>query len=171
MLTEAAITIVSAPAPARNARSQTDHEVEPLPGEDLGDARRPSAIAEDDTLWPRYPSKRAEFLFFRPQQNGEWMTIQGQQNGLPVAGGHKTSLKPGATWPGRLSAGRWASRLGWDTVGEFGSTIGESRKTLSQGPHLGQAPAYRPPPGIRQQYQSGSGEVAMLPCYPTIPRP
>ena len=81
MLTEAAITIVSAPAPARNARSQTDHEVEHLPGEDLGGARRPSAIAEDDTLWPRYPSKRAEFLFFCPQQNGEWMTIQGQQNG------------------------------------------------------------------------------------------
>src|SRR5208337_3565273 len=83
MLTEAAITIVSAPAPVRNARSQTDHEVEHLPEEDLGGARRPSAIAEDDTLWPRYPSKRAEFLFFRPQQNGEWMTIQGQQNQRP----------------------------------------------------------------------------------------
>ncbi|MGZ3337007.1 MAG: hypothetical protein ACXVBV_16905, partial [Isosphaeraceae bacterium] len=39
MLTEAAITIVSAPAPARNARSQTDHEVEHLPEEDLGGAR------------------------------------------------------------------------------------------------------------------------------------
>ncbi len=89
MLTETAITIVSAPAPARNARSQTDHEVEHLPEEDLGDARRPSAIAEDDTLWSRYPSKRAEFLFFCPQQDGEWMTIQdgewmtiqGQENG------------------------------------------------------------------------------------------
>ena len=57
------------------------HEVEQLPEEDLGGARRPSAIAEDDTLWPRYPSKRAEFLFFCPQQNGEWMTIQGQENG------------------------------------------------------------------------------------------
>ena len=69
-----------------------------------GDARRPSAIAEDDTLWPRHPSKRAESLFFCPRQNGEWMTIQGRQNGdqseagrlsRRVVPGRKTTL--GAT--------------------------------------------------------------------------
>ena len=58
----------TAPAPARNAQSQDGPRSGAPHEEDLGGARRPRAIAEDDASVASVSGQRAEFLFFCPQQ-------------------------------------------------------------------------------------------------------
>jgi hypothetical protein len=73
-----ASTIISAPAPTRSARSQTDHEVEHSTGEDPGGCLPTQGNCTRLRAMVSVPEQRAESLFCCPDQSGGWMMIQGR---------------------------------------------------------------------------------------------